>query len=71
MDKEEFHKLPLPEDFQSLEKSWTISDLEGSFSLIAYPGDPTKDLVIEVWVLDSVSPTIQDMWKKLVVVGPV
>ena len=70
MDKEEFHKLPLPEDFQSLEKSWTISDLEGSFSLIAYPGDPTKDLVIEVWVLDGVSPTVQHMWKKLVVVGP-
>ena len=38
--------------------------------MIAYLGDPTKDLVIEVWVLDGVSPTVQDMWKKLVVVGP-
>lgn len=70
MDKEEFQKLPLPEDFQSLDKSWTILDLEGSFSLIAYPVDPTKDLVIEVWVVDYVSPTVQEMWKKLVVVGP-
>ena len=38
--------------------------------MIAYPGNPTKDLVIEVWVLDGVSLTAQDMWKKLVVVGP-
>ena len=26
--------------------------------------------MIEVWVLDCVSPNVQVMWKKLVVVGP-
>ena len=70
MYNEEFYKLPLPEDVHSLEKSWTILDLEGSFSLITYLGDPTNELVIEVRVLDCVSPIAQDMCNKVVVVGP-